>query len=107
MAAIHYALVNIAEAGNNIVSLPQLYGATYTLLAHILPKQGICGRFAETDHTDAVEKLLDQNTRAVFCESVGNLAGNVADIEGVARVAHNHGGPLTAAHSVATPSLAR
>src|SRR5271154_4257463 len=92
MAAIHYALINIAEMGNNIVSLPQLYGATYTLLAHILPKQGIAGRFAESDHPDAVEKLIDENTRAVFCESVGNPAGNVADIEGLARVAHKHGG---------------
>src|SRR6266436_2349059 len=72
MSAIHYSLVNIAEAGNNIVSLPQLYGATYTLLAHILPKQGICGRFADSDHPDAVERLIDENTRAVFCESVGN-----------------------------------
>src|SRR5436189_1148002 len=107
MAAIHYALVNIAEAGNNIVSLPQLYGATYTLLAHILPKQGICGRFAETDHPDAVEKLIDQNTRAVFCESVGNPAGNVADIEGLARVAHQHGVPLIVDNTIATPILLR
>jgi len=107
MAAIHYALVNIAEMGNNIVSLPQLYGATYTLLAHILPKQGIAGRFAESDHPDAVEKLIDQNTRAVFCESVGNPAGNVADIEGLARVAHKHGVPLIVDNTVATPILLR
>src|ERR1700716_903179 len=107
MAAIHYALVNIAEAGNNIVSLPQLYGATYTLLAHILPKQGICGRFAETDRPDAVERLIDENTRAVFCESVGNPAGNVADIEELARVAHKHGVPLVVDNTVATPILLR
>lgn len=107
MSAIHYSLVNIAEAGNNIVSLPQLYGATYTLLAHILPKQGIAGRFAETDHPDAVEKLIDENTRAVFCESVGNPAGNVADIEGLARVAHRHGVPLIVDNTVATPILLR
>ena len=107
MAAIHYSLINIAEIGNNIVSIPQLYGATYTLLAHILPKQGIEGRFAETDHPDAVEKLIDENTRAVFCESVGNPAGNVADIEGLARVAHKHGVPLIVDNTVATPILLR
>jgi O-acetylhomoserine (thiol)-lyase len=107
MAAIHYALINIAEMGNNIVSLPQLYGATYTLLAHVLSKQGIAARFAEGDHPDAVEKLIDENTRAVFCESVGNPAGNVADIEGLARVAHKHGVPLIVDNTVATPILLR
>lgn len=107
MAAIHYSLINIAEMGHNIVSLPQLYGATYTLLAHILPKQGIAGRFAESDHPDAVEKLIDENTRAVFCESVGNPAGNVADIEALARVAHKHGVPLVVDNTVATPVLLR
>src|ERR1017187_8937918 len=107
MAAIHYSLVNIAELGHNIVSLPQLYGATYTLLAHILPKQGITGRFAKTDHPDDVEKLIDENARAVFCESIGNPAGNVADIEGLARVAHKHGVPLIVDNTVATPILFR
>jgi O-acetylhomoserine (thiol)-lyase len=107
MAAIHYSLINIAEMGHNIVSLPQLYGATYTLLAHILPKQGIAGRFAVNDSPEAVEKLIDENTRAVFCESVGNPAGNVADIEGLARVAHKHGVPLIVDNTVATPILLR
>jgi len=107
MAALHYAFVNIAEMGNNIVSLPQLYGATYTLLAHILPKQGIAGRFAESEHPEAVEKLIDENTRAVFCESVGNPAGNVADIESLARVAHKHGVPLIVDNTIATPILLR
>ena len=107
MAAIHYSLINIAEMGHNIVSLPQLYGATYTLLAHILPKQGIAGRFAENDTPEAVEKLIDENTRAIFCESVGNPAGNVADIEGLARVAHKHGVPLIVDNTVATPILLR
>src|SRR5215470_5604482 len=83
MAAIHYAIANIAELGTNIVSLPQLYGATYTFLTHILAKQGVTTRFAETDHPEDVEKLIDKDTRAVFCESVGNPAGNVADIEGL------------------------
>src|ERR1700689_1437916 len=107
MAAIHYSLINIAEMGHNIVSLPQLYGATYTLLAHILPKQGIAGRFAENESPEAVENLIEENTRAVFCESVGNPAGNVADIEGLARVAHKHGLPLIVDNTVATPILLR
>ena len=107
MAAIHYAIINIAELGNNIVSLPQLYGATYTLFAHILPKQGITTRFAESDHPDAVEKLIDENTRAIFCESIGNPAGNVADIDGLARVAHRHGVPLIVDNTIATPVLLR
>ncbi|MGH9705763.1 MAG: O-acetylhomoserine aminocarboxypropyltransferase/cysteine synthase family protein [Candidatus Acidiferrales bacterium] len=107
MAAIHYALVNISEMGHNIVSIPQLYGATYTLLAHILPKQGIAGRFAASERLEDVEKLIDENTRAVFCESVGNPAGNVADIEGLARVAHKHGVPLIVDNTIATPILLR
>jgi O-acetylhomoserine (thiol)-lyase len=107
MAAIHYALVNIAENGNNVVSVPQLYGASYTLIAHLLPKQGIAGRFSVTDRPEDVEKLIDENTRAVFCESVGNPAGNVADIEGLARVAHKHGVPLIVDNTVPTPILLR
>lgn len=107
MAAIHYAVVNIAELGNNIVSTPQLYGATYTLFAHLLPKQGIETRFAESDRPEDVEKLIDENTRLVFCESVGNPAGNVADIAGLARVAHKHGVPLIVDNTVATPVLLR
>jgi O-acetylhomoserine (thiol)-lyase len=107
MAAIEYSLINIAELGNNIVSTPQLYGATYTLLAHIFPKRGIEGRFAKTDHPDDVEKQIDENTRAVYCESVGNPAGNVADIEGLARVAHKHGVPLIVDNTIATPILLR
>jgi O-acetylhomoserine (thiol)-lyase len=107
MAAIHYSIAAITEMGNNVVSLPQLYGATYTLFAHILPKQGIDVRFAECDHPASVEKLIDDNTRAIYCESVGNPAGNVADIEGLARVAHKHGVPLIVDNTVATPILLR
>ena len=107
MAAIEYSLINIAETGNNIVSTPQLYGATYTLLAHIFPKRGISSRFAATDRPEDVEKLIDENTRAVYCESVGNPAGNVADIEGLAKVAHRHGVPLVVDNTVATPVLLR
>lgn len=107
MAAIEYALINITEAGNNIVATPQLYGASYTLLAHIFPKRGIEGRFATTDKPEDIEKLIDENTRAVYCESVGNPAGNVADIEGLAKVAHKHGVPLIVDNTVATPILLR
>jgi O-acetylhomoserine (thiol)-lyase len=107
MAAIEYSLINIVELGNNIVSLPQLYGATYTLLAHIFPKRGISTRFAASDRPEDVEKLIDENTRAVYCESIGNPAGNVADIEGLAKVAHKHGVPLIVDNTIATPVLLR
>jgi len=107
MAAIEYSVINIAEIGSNIVSLPQLYGATYTLFEHILRKRGIDARFAASDHPSDVEKLIDENTRAVYCESIGNPAGNVADIEGLAQVAHKHGVPLIVDNTVATPMLLR
>src|SRR6201999_452809 len=106
-AAVTYAVQNVAELGSNIVSTPQLYGTTHTLFAHLLPSQGIAVRFAETDRPDAIEKLIDESTRAVFCESVGNPAGNVCDIEGLARVAHRHGVPLLVDNTVATPILLR
>ncbi|HEX4380725.1 MAG TPA: O-acetylhomoserine aminocarboxypropyltransferase/cysteine synthase family protein [Candidatus Acidoferrum sp.] len=107
MAAIEYSIMNIAEAGTNIVATPQLYGASYTLIQHLLPKRGIGGRFAASDKPEDVEKMIDENTRAVYCESVGNPAGNVADIEGLARVAHKHGVPLIVDNTVATPVLLR
>jgi O-acetylhomoserine (thiol)-lyase len=106
-AAINYSITNIAELGTNIVSVPQLYGTTHTLFAHIFPKQGIEVRFAETDRSDAVERLIDDGTRAVFCESVGNPAGNVCDIEHLALVARKHGVPLIVDNTVATPILLR
>ena len=104
-AAIHYALANLVESGTNIVTLPQLYGATYTLFAHLFPKQGVEVRFAASDRADAVETLIDDNTRAVYCESVGNPAGNIVDIEAIAAVAHKHGVPLIVDNTVATPIL--
>ena len=106
-SAIHYAIANITEAGTNIVSVPQLYGATYTLFAHILPKQGVRTRFAEGDNPAAIDALIDANTRAVYCESVGNPAGNIADIAALAEVAHRHGVPLIVDNTVATPMLLR
>ncbi|ABD05711.1 O-acetylhomoserine/O-acetylserine sulfhydrylase [Rhodopseudomonas palustris HaA2] len=104
-AALHYAFVNVADHGGNIVSVPQLYGTTHTLLSHILPRQGIHGRFAENDSAAAIEKLIDADTRAVFCETIGNPAGNVCDIERIAEVAHRHGVPLIVDNTVATPIL--
>jgi O-acetylhomoserine (thiol)-lyase len=106
-AALHYSILNLTEIGNNIVSIPQLYGTTYTLFAHLLPSLGIKVRFAETDHPSAVGRLIDGNTRAVFCESVGNPAGNICDVEALATVAHKHDIPLIVDNTVATPILLR
>src|SRR5206468_1095906 len=106
-AAVHYAALTVTEMGVNIVSVPQLYGTTHTLFAHLLPGQGVTVRFAASDRPDAIEKLIDDRTRAVFCESVGNPAGNVCDIEALARVAHRHGVPLIVDNTVATPVLLR
>ena len=106
-AATNYAVLNVTQLGTNIVSLPQLYGTTHTLFTHVLPGQGVTVRFPESDHPDAVDKLIDDKTRAVFCESVGNPAGNICDIEGLARVAHRHGIPLIVDNTVATPILLR
>ncbi len=104
-AAINYAVQNITEIGSNIVSVPQLYGTTHTLFNHILPRQGVTARFAESDDPAAIGKLFDGNTRALFCESVGNPAGNICDIEALAEVAHGHGVPLIVDNTVATPIL--
>jgi O-acetylhomoserine (thiol)-lyase len=104
-AALHFAFVNLADTGGNIVSLPQLCGTTHTLLGHVLPRQGIVGRFADSDNPDSIERLIDENTKAVFAETIGNPAGNVYDIEALARVAHRHGVPLVVDNTVATPIL--
>ena len=104
-AAIHYAILTIAEAGDNIVATPQLYGGTYTLFAHLLPKLGIDVRFAESDRPEHLAKLMDDKTKAVFCETIGNPAGNIVDIEPIATMAHKHGVPLIVDNTVATPAL--
>ena len=106
-AALHIAFVTLADMGGNIVSVPQLYGATHTLLSSVLKRQGIEARFADSDHPDDIEKLIDKNTRVVFCESIGNPAGNICDIEALARVAHKYGVPLMVDNTVATPVLLR
>jgi O-acetylhomoserine (thiol)-lyase len=106
-AALHYAALNLASPGSNIVSVPQLYGTTHTLFCHILPKLGLEVRFAEADTPDAIAALIDRNTRGVFCESVGNPAGNICDIEALAHTAHSHGLPLVVDNTVATPILVK
>ncbi len=105
MAAVHYAIINLAEAGDNIVSVPQLYGGTYTLFAHMLPKMGIEVRFAADDSAAAIEKLIDGKTKAVFFESIGNPAGNIVDVEAVAKMARSHGIATIVDNTVATPYL--
>ncbi|MDE2304974.1 MAG: O-acetylhomoserine aminocarboxypropyltransferase/cysteine synthase [Gammaproteobacteria bacterium] len=105
--ALYYAALNLAEGGRNIVSVPQLYGTTYTLFAHILPRLGVQVRFAKSDAPAEIERLIDQDTRAVFCETVGNPAGNVCDLDALAAVAHRNGVPLVVDNTVATPILVR
>ncbi len=107
MAAITYAIQTIAEAGDNIVSINKLYGGTYNLFAHTFPKQGIEVRMAAHDDFAALEALIDDRTKAVFCESIGNPLGNVVDIAQLAEVAHRHGVPLMVDNTVATPCLLR
>ena len=106
-AALYYSVLAVTEMGRNIVSVPQLYGTTHTLLNHVLPKLGVKTRFARSDQPAAVAELIDENTRAVFCEMVGNPAGNVCDLEAMADVAHRAGVPLIVDNTVPTPMLVR
>jgi O-acetylhomoserine (thiol)-lyase len=107
MAAITYAIQTVAEVGDNIVSVAKLYGGTYNLLAHTLPRFGIQTRFAAHDDIAALEALIDDKTKAVFCESIGNPAGNIVDLAALAAAAHRHGVPLIVDNTVATPILCR
>jgi len=104
-AAVTYAILTIARAGSNIVSVPQLYGGTYTLFAHQLPALGIDVRFAADDSVAALEALIDDRTAALFLESIGNPAGNIPDLEPIAAMAHRHGVPVVVDSTVATPAL--
>jgi O-acetylhomoserine (thiol)-lyase len=106
-AALHFAVLNLATAGSNVISVPQLYGTTHTLFAHVLPKLGVTVHFAASDEASAIERLIDADTRAVFCESVGNPAGNICDVEALAHVAHKHAVPLMVDNTVPTPILLR
>ena len=107
MAAITYAVQCICDVGSNIVSTSQLYGGTYNLFAHTLPRQGIEVRMVSAGDFDGFESAIDENTRAIFCESIGNPAGNVVDIEKLAAIARKHGVPLMVDNTVATPYLCR
>src|SRR5271165_782559 len=106
-AALHNAILSISDVGRNIVSVPQLYGTTHTLFAHVLPRIGVKVRFAKSDRPTDLEALVDDDTIAVYCETVGNPAGNVCDIEALATMAHDHGIPLVVDNTVASPVLLR
>lgn len=107
MAAITYAIQTIAAAGDNIVSISQLYGGTYNLFMHALPRQGIEVRLVDSDDLAALDSAIDPRTKAVFLESIGNPAGNIVDIERVAEIAHRKGVPVIVDNTVATPFLCR
>ncbi|MGB1801346.1 MAG: aminotransferase class I/II-fold pyridoxal phosphate-dependent enzyme, partial [Gammaproteobacteria bacterium] len=107
MAAITYAIQTIAEAGDNIISTSALYGGTYNLFAHTFPQMGIETRFIDGTNYDQISSLIDDKTKAVFCESIGNPAGNVADLEKMAELAHAKGVPVIVDNTVATPYLCR
>ena len=107
MAAITASIQTLCRSGDNMVSVSQLYGGSYNLFAHTLPQQGIEVRMASGDDIAALEALIDENTRAVFCESIGNPAGNVVDIAALSEMAHRHGVPVIVDNTVATPYLCR
>ncbi len=106
-AAITYAIQTITEAGDNIVSSTALYGGTFNLLAHTLPQYGITTRFADHRDPATFEALIDERTKAIFVESLGNPAGNVTDLEKIAEIAHRHGVPLIVDNTVPSPYLCR
>ena len=106
-AAVTYSILTIAEAGDNIVSSSALYGGTYNLFAHTLPQYGITTRFADHRRPESFEPLIDERTKAIFVESLGNPQGNVTDIAAIAAVAHRHGIPLIVDNTVPTPYLSR
>lgn len=105
--AVTYAIQTIAEAGDNIVASSALYGGTYNLFAHTLPLSGITTRFADYRDPEAFASLIDERTKAVFVESIGNPRGNITDVQRVADIAHAHGVPLIVDNTVATPYLLR
>ena len=107
MSAITYAIFTIAQSGDNIIATTQLYGGTYNLFAHTLPRLGIEVKFADAKDIDAMAALIDDRTRAVFCESIGNPAGNVVDFGAIGEMAHAHGIPLIVDNTVPTPYLCR
>lgn len=107
MAAITYTIQCLTTSGDNIVSTSQLYGGTYNLFAHTFPQQGIDVRMTSHDDYAGLEELIDDRTRGIFCESIGNPAGNIVDLEKLAEIAHRHGVPLIVDNTVATPYLCK
>ncbi|WP_305856788.1 O-acetylhomoserine aminocarboxypropyltransferase/cysteine synthase family protein [Balneatrix alpica] len=107
MAAITYAIQTLAEAGDNIISISELYGGTYNLFAHTLPRQGIETRFIDKDDFAGLEAKIDARTKAVYCESIGNPSGSVVDIRRLAEIAHRHGVPVIVDNTVPSPALLR
>lgn len=107
MAAITYSIQCLTRAGDNIISTSQLYGGTYNLFAHTFPQQGITVRMASADDYEGMEKLIDEKTKAIFCESIGNPAGNIVDLQKLADIAHRNGIPLIVDNTVATPFLCK
>src|SRR5205823_14372654 len=103
--AVYYTMLNLAQAGQNIVSVPQLYGTTHTLFAHILPQLGVKVRLARSDSPAELESLIDADTRALFCETVGNPAGNICDHDALAPSARRAALPLAVPNAFATPIL--
>lgn len=106
-AATTYSLLTIAEAGDNFISMSTLYGGTYNLFAHTFPQLGIEARFADPENLDSLANLIDDKTKAVYCESIGNPAGNVIDLQKLSDIAHAHGIPVIVDNTVATPYLCR
>ena len=106
-AATTYAIMTICEAGENIVSTSTLYGGTYTLFAHQLPRFGVDVKFGDYDDIPSLEKLIDKKTKAIFCESIGNPAANVVDVPEIAKIAHKHNIPLIVDNTVPSPYLFR
>ncbi|WP_426577788.1 bifunctional O-acetylhomoserine aminocarboxypropyltransferase/cysteine synthase [Xenorhabdus stockiae] len=107
MAAITYAIQTITGLGDNIVSVAKLYGGTYNLMTHNFQNIGIEVRFIDHDDLAALESMIDERTKAVFCETITNPSGNIADIRAFADIAHRHGIPLIVDNTVATPYLCR
>lgn len=106
-AAVTYTIMTIAEAGDNVISASTLYGGTYNLFAHTLPQYGITVRFADYRDPATFEKLIDEKTKAIYCESVGNPLGNITDFERLADIAHRNGIPLIVDNTVPSPYLCR
>ena len=106
-AAITYVVEALAKAGENIVASKTLYGGTFNLFSHTLPLYGITTKFADPDDESSFEAAIDENTKALYIETLGNPNSNVIDIEKIAKIAHDHNIPLVVDNTFATPFLVR